>query len=462
MQPPDNQPWELRFHRGMLHLAAPATFNPERDLKLDGWRWDPSFGLWSSYASGYAAFRGAMRGREEQFADRVARWPKVTLEAVDAVQLRPYQREAIEHWEGFGRRGLVVLPTGMGKTEIALEIMRRTKSPTLVVAPVKDLMHQWHRRIAKATGYDAGVIGDRERNVRDVSVTTYASACLHMEEFGQRFELIVFDECHHLTGSLRIDAARMSVAPFRLGLTATPRGTKQGNADSNVLIGPVCYEQKRSEARGKHIANYTTAVLSIELTDEERQRYGELGNVVREYIAARRQEDPRWEWRFIHSEGRTDPAAREAFKAWHARKAIEDRAVGKLDTLEELLQLHPNDPTLIFVGANRMALDISRRFLIPCLTSEFGKEERGELLEGFEAGRYRALVANRVLNEGVDLVSAKVAIVVGGSGSIIEQTQRFGRVLRKRGDERAVLYELVCADTGEVARSRRRRSHDDA
>lgn len=64
--------------------------------------------------------------------------------------------------------------------------------------------------------------------------------------------------------------------------------------------------------------------------------------------------------------------------------------------------------------------------------------------------------------EGVDLVSAKVAIVVGGSGSIIEQTQRFGRVLRKRGDERAVLYELVCANTGEVSRSRRRRSHDDA
>ena len=184
----------------------------------------------------------------------------------------------------------------MGKTEIALEIMRRTKAPTLVVAPVKDLMHQWHRRIVKAAGYDAGVIGDRERNVRDISVTTYASACLHMEEFGDRFELIIFDECHHLTGSLRIDAARMSAAPYRLGLTATPRGTKQGNADSNVLIGPVCYKQKRSEVRGKHIANYATAVLSIELTGEERQRYGELGNVVREYIVMRRQEDPRWEW----------------------------------------------------------------------------------------------------------------------------------------------------------------------
>ena len=130
--------------------------------------------------------------------------------------------------------------------------------------------------------------------------------------------------------------------------------------------------------------------------------------------------------------------------------------------MEELLQLHPRDPTLIFVGANSMALDISRRFLIPCLTSEFGKQERGELLDGFEAGRYRALVANRVLNEGVDLPSAKVAIIVGGSGSTTEHAQRFGRILRKRRGEKAILYELVCAETGEVNRSRRRRSHDDA
>ena len=92
-------------------------------------------------------------------------------------------------------------------------------------------MHQWHRRIEKATGYVAGVIGDRERDVRDISVTTYASACLHMEEFGDRFKLIVFDECHHLTGDLRTHAARMSVAPYRLGLTATPRAATRGSAD---------------------------------------------------------------------------------------------------------------------------------------------------------------------------------------------------------------------------------------
>lgn len=91
MQPPDDQPWELRFHRGMLHLAAPAAFNPKRELKLDGWEWDRSFGLWSSFTTGYPQFREAFQGSARQFVDHVAKWPEVSLEAASTVELRPYR-----------------------------------------------------------------------------------------------------------------------------------------------------------------------------------------------------------------------------------------------------------------------------------------------------------------------------------------------------------------------------------
>ena len=153
MPPSDDQPWKLRFHKGVLHLNAPAAFDPKRELKLNGWRWDRSFGLWSSFAAGYRAFQEAIQGSARQCIDQVDNWQEVALSDIDAsaVELRPYQQEAVAHWESFERRGLVVLPTGMGKTEIALAIMRRTKAPTLVVVPIKDLMHQWHRRIEKGT-----------------------------------------------------------------------------------------------------------------------------------------------------------------------------------------------------------------------------------------------------------------------------------------------------------------------
>ena len=126
------------------------------------------------------------------------RWPAVTLP-----ELRSEQHTALHEWTAAGRRGVVVMPTGTGKTEVALAAMAKTATSTLVVAPVRDLMYQWHRRILAGLGYDAGVLGDRFRNVRDVTVTTYDSAYLHMDELGDRFGLIVFDEAHHLPGKAR-------------------------------------------------------------------------------------------------------------------------------------------------------------------------------------------------------------------------------------------------------------------
>ena len=64
-----------------------------------------------------------------------------------------------------------------------------------------------------------------------------------------------------------------------------------------------------------------------------------------------------------------------------------------------------------------------------------------------------------MLNEGVDIPDAAVAIVVSGSASVREHVQRLGRVLRARAGKRALLYELVTASTTETFTSARRRDH---
>jgi len=114
----------------------------------------------------------------------------------------------------------------------------------------------------------------------------------------------------------------------------------------------------------------------------------------------------------------------------------------------------------VFTGSNAMARDVSRRFLIPCLLSHCRKKERIEVLQGLEDGTYPALVANRVLDEGVDLPEVKVAVVIGGTASSRQAKQRLGRILRRSGNARAVLYEIVSAGTGEERRSVRRRKSD--
>jgi superfamily II DNA or RNA helicase len=115
---------------------------------------------------------------------------------------------------------------------------------------------------------------------------------------------------------------------------------------------------------------------------------------------------------------------------------------------------------VVFTASNRMALDVSARFLIPALTAHSGKRERNRVLDAFAAGHLPALVACEVLNEGWDAPAVKVGVILGGEKGVREAVQRLGRLLRKSGDRMARLYEVVLQETPDVARARRRGKTD--
>ena len=108
-----------------------------------------------------------------------------------------------------------------------------------------------------------------------------------------------------------------------------------------------------------------------------------------------------------------------------------------------------------FVCSSRMLR--SRRHLMPAITHQSRAAERKAILEGFRSGRYRAIVTSRVLNEGVDVPEAKVAVVLGGTASAREYIQRLGRILRKQENKTALLYEIIVRGTIEEGISYRRR-----
>ncbi|MCX7385839.1 MAG: DEAD/DEAH box helicase family protein, partial [Planctomycetales bacterium] len=243
--------------------------------KLDAWFgklfWvtDARIGAARCDAIRYTQVVKELQRRRIQFADDVADWQEVRWKAEELHELRPEQLQAVDAWMEAGQAGCVVMPTGTGKTEVALSIMQRTKVATLIVSPVRDLMYQWHRRILRCLSYDAGIIGDNVFRVQPVSVTTYDSACIHMQSLGNRFGLIIFDECHHLPGQIRRDAARMCVAPARLGLTATPERADGRHADLHELIGPIVYELPIGEVKGKSLADYDIVRIPVHLNDGE-------------------------------------------------------------------------------------------------------------------------------------------------------------------------------------------------
>jgi superfamily II DNA or RNA helicase len=147
-------------------------------------------------------------------------------------------------------------------------------------------------------------------------------------------------------------------------------------------------------------------------------------------------------------------------QAYRRQKELAVAAPAKLDLLGNLLTDHALDRTLIFTLDNATAYEVSRRFLVPAITHQTKVTERSEILERLRDGRYNAVVTSRVLNEGVDVPAANVAVVLGGSGSVREHVQRLGRILRPAEGKRALLYEVLSAGTSEAGVSERRRDHE--
>ncbi len=450
----------LHFDQGTLILrnwnrpGIEAVF-----CDLNPWQWDARAKVWRCDAWHYPALKKQLELRAWRVEDWASKWPDVRYYEPALPKPRPQQAEAIKRWMQH-KGGVVVMPTGTGKTEVALHIMARFPVPTLIVSPVRDLMYQWHRRIQAGLNYDAGIIGDNTYDVRSVSVTTYDSATIHVATLGNQFQLLVFDECHHLPGEYRRDAARMSIAPYRLGLTATPERSDGRHEDLSWLIGPTVYVLPISEVRGSILADYEVVRIPVHLSGQEQKRYNQLSNEIRGFVYTHKHDNPQFRWRDVCAESALDPQARSAVVAFRQKQAIEDRASEKLRVLEDLFRLHSGTPMVIFTGSNSMAFEISRRFLIPCLLSHCGKKERAEILEGLQSGAYPAVVANQVLDEGVDMPAVKVAVVVGGSASTKQARQRLGRILRRSGNTKAVLYEVICGETNEAKKSRRRRNTD--
>lgn len=384
------------------------------------------------------------------------------------IRLRPDQLAAVDAFQQGGRRGLVVMPTGTGKTVVAIELIVRASIPALIVVPVRDLMYQWQASLLAATGVDCGLIGDGVHRVAPLCVTTYDSAAIHMPRIGRRFEMIVFDEVHHLAGAWRSDAARMSAASIRLGLTATLPSDPDRLQRLTELVGPLLYQQSIVEASGHSLAEYTVKRIAVPMTEQESERYRALSQQVQQFVYQQRQRDAQFRWDDVYKlvgDTENEPTlaaeAMQALRAFRGKSRIEERASGKLRLLEDLFRLHAGEPVMVFVGSNVMAREIALRFLVPCLLSHCRKQERRDLLDGFAKGRYPVLVANRVLDEGVDLPEVKVAIVLGGLASSRQAIQRLGRVLRKgTSGQTAILYEVVTENTKEVQRSRQRRRNE--
>ncbi len=448
----------LRFEQGTLEIRGLAE--TEASVLPAMCRWDLRTACFRAPALHYAEIVLGLIRRKLAYNDEARRYGTIEQGLVVRREPRPYQSESLTAWTAASKRGVVVLPTGAGKSHVALMAMDVVRRDTLVVAPTLDLVTQWHDLLRTAFRCEIGVVGGGEYEVKPITVTTYDSAFLHMDKLGARFGLLVFDECHHLPSQAFSTAALSCLAPYRLGLTATPERADGRHASLDTLIGPRVFERDVSQLAGDFLANYQVERIFVELTAEERERYDAARKVYRSFVESQgiRMGSPTGWSEFIMRSAQSD-RGREAMRAYQAHKSLAFSAPSKIRYVDSLLHKHRRDRTLIFTERNKAAYDISKEFLVPVITHQTKISERSEILRDFAAGKYRVLATSKVLNEGVDIPDANVGIILSGSGSVREHVQRLGRILRKKGDKTSTLYELIASGTSEEFTSERRRKH---
>jgi superfamily II DNA or RNA helicase len=443
---------KLKFESGTLVLEGAD----EKTLVPKAFLWDARTNHFRAPAYKYREIITEFVRSEIPYEDLAKEYSDFDFKQKFHTAPRPYQTASIEAWKENKRRGVIVLPTGAGKTHAATMAIEICGRQTLVVVPTLDLMNQWYDLLLSTFNAEIGLIGGGFYEVGAITVTTYASAFRHQERLGNQFGLIIFDECHHLPSEGYKYAAEFAIAPFRLGLSATPERGDAGDELLREIVGDFVFRLEAQELAGEYLADYTIERIEVELSDEERAAYSRERAIYTDFKRRKNLPYGQEGWRMFLIHSAQSEEGRRAMKAYRNQKKIALGTDSKMRVLQDLLVRHKHDKVLIFTAENEMVYQISRDYLIPAITHETNVKERKFWLDAFNKGDVLALATSKVLNEGVNIPDASVAVILSGSGSSREHIQRLGRILRKKGDKQAVLYEVVARNTSEEFTSSKR------
>jgi superfamily II DNA or RNA helicase len=415
---------------------------------------------------------------------------------VTSKKARPYQIEAIKAWEDANYVGILEMATGTGKTFTARQCVDKWKeskenSIILVTAPTQTVASQWQEVLGDLQPITTFGSKPWRESLRDASSKTKLGLIDHLviiaiqntacsDDFISAFSelldftdnhLIIADEMHGLGATVFRKALNPRIIS-RLGLTATPNRwfDDAGTALLTEYFGGVVYSfglqealtQKDPETGLTPLCPYNYFPRFIDLDEIEMDEYLDL---TRQII---------WQ-----SNKSSDPDSDERIRRLQDERAsVLKKAHEKFNSLEEILnEVNDLNGCLIYCSDREQineAIDIVSQKKITYRTftgdegtspkKEYGgKSERDWILESFENGDIQALIAMKCLDEGVDIPSARLGIIMASTTNPREFIQRRGRLLRRApGKDIAQIYDMivapifVSADNSEEMKSARR------
>ncbi|QCC47547.1 DEAD/DEAH box helicase [Halobellus limi] len=341
------------------------------------------------------------------------------------VDLREYQEDWIERFLD-QRSGVLVGPSGAGKTVTAIGVLAAVGGETLVLVPSRELATQWREELLRHTTLDPDQIGEYhggQKEIRPVTIATYQTAGMdrHRSLFGSRgWGLVVYDEVHHIPSKIYRRSADLQTK-HRLGLSATPVREDDKEKEIFTLIGPPIGTDWSKLFDAGYVQEPEVQIRYLPWADDLARN----------------------EW--ASAEGRD-------------RHRIAAENPQKIEAARRLLDAHPDSKALVFVDWLDQGEAIAEALDVPFVSGEMPHHRRERVFDSFRDGDLDTLVISRVGDEGIDLPNAEVAIVASGLGGSRRQgAQRAGRTMRPAGGSR--VYVLATRGTSEEDFAQRRMRH---
>ena len=350
-----------------------------------------------------------------------------------AYTLRPYQEAAVTKGVAYlqdpakrGHHGLIVAPTGSGKSLVIAGIATTLARPCLVFQPSKEILEQNKAKL-EAYGYQPSVFSASfgRREIGSITLATIGSVMRHLSSF-HTMPYVLVDECHGVNAKEGMYKTFFEQLPHVriLGLTATPyrlvtygyggsilkfltrtrprvfrdvvQATDIGYLFREGFLAPLAYDERPILKRDRLRLNTTGA----DYTDRSvQQHFEEIG------FAATLQ-----------------AVVEEQLRAGRRNVLVFTRFV------EESQQLVDRLPA----GTAAM------------VSADTPPDARAQILADFRAGRLRVVSNVGILAVGFDYPELECVVLARPSVSLALYYQQVGRVLRPHPDKpRAHVVDLV-------------------
>ena len=375
-------------------------------------------------------------------------------------ETRPYQEEAINQLmnryrnrrRGDANKGMVVMATGLGKTRVMCEFVRRIctggsqeesqyKAPKiLVLAHANDIVYQLERAFwpyLRADQETAVWNGSEPRNANMIDKAAVVFACLNTvaqhAESGREFpdfDVVIVDECHHVGASGMYDNVLEEVGagndggPFLIGVTATPWRKDEYNIINRfghpVITIDLVAGLKRGFLTNIDYRMYTTNIDWTKFS-KFKTRKGKVS--------------PRGINRTIFISEWDDGVITQLEKTWAEQN--NPRAIIFCGTIKHALMMRAKINARHFCKAEAVFSGVGNK-------EKQATHERNRIISDFQVGIVDAICCVDIFNEGIDVPDVNIVVFQRVTHSRRIFVQQLGRGLRlAEGKDKVIVLDFV-------------------